>query len=53
MRRRWSIDDFDFELRRLMEVVELLQRSVSLGARVFLGEIFVERIVEDFLARRG
>ncbi|HXN86083.1 MAG TPA: hypothetical protein VN867_08430 [Candidatus Binataceae bacterium] len=36
-----------------MQIVELLQRGVGLGARVFFGEVFVKWVIENLLAGLG
>ena len=51
MRRGRSVDDFELEGARLMQIVELLQRGESFGAGELGGQAFVERIVENSAAQ--
>src|SRR5271154_2467512 len=52
MRRRGSVDDFELECPRLMQIVELLQRGESFGAGELGSQAFVERIFENSTAQR-
>src|SRR5271155_2517066 len=51
MRRGRSVDDFELEGGRLMQIVELLQRGESFGASELGGQAFVEWIVENSAAQ--